>query len=195
LNSSALRGAFLLYDALMRTLRVRVVGQVFSKERPSIFFFWHRNLLPLPHVFRNTPIRVMVSPSRDGRLIGSLVELKGLGVIWSSQHKSPLRGVISVVRALREGWNVAITPDGPKGPARCFKVGTLELARRSGARIVFVGVGFSAAYRLNTWDSLRVPMPLSSVAVVVEEAYPESPEEAARLLDDLDARAFNYLEI
>ena len=184
-----------IYDLLVGTLRIRIVGEVFRKGKPTLFFFWHRNLFPLPHAFRSTPIRVMVSPSMDGRRIGELVLRKGLGVIWSSQHKSPYRGVVEVVRSLREGWNVAITPDGPKGPPTVFKENTLMLARRLNVRMVFAGVAFSSAYVLPSWDSFRVPMPFSSVAVLLREAYPETPEEASSLLTSLDDEAFNYLEI
>ncbi len=187
--------AYRLYDLLVSTVRARVVGEVFKEGEPTVFFFWHRNLFPLPYIFRDSPIKVMVSPSRDGRRIGELVQRKGLGVIWSSQYKSPLKGVMGVVRAVREGWNVAITPDGPRGPALHFKENTLLLARRLGVRMVFVGVAFSSAYVLPSWDFFRVPMPFSSVAVLAKEAYPETPEEAAELLKRLDHQAFNYLEI
>ncbi len=183
------------YDLLMESLRVRVVGKVFEEGQPTLFFFWHRNLFPLPHIFRNSPIKVMVSPSRDGRRIGDLVLRKGLGVIWSSQYKAPIKGVVGVLRAIRGGWNVAITPDGPRGPARTFKDGTFSMYRRLGVRTVFVGVAFSSAYTLPSWDSFRVPMPFSSVSVLVREAYPETPEEASRTLNRLDLEAFNYLEI
>ncbi len=183
------------YDLLVSSLRARVVGEVFEEGRPTLFFFWHRNLFPLPYIFRNSPIKVMVSPSRDGKRIGDLLLREGLGVIWSSQYKSPVKGVMGVVRALREGWNVAITPDGPRGPARTFKEGTFALYRRLRVRTVFVGVAFSSAYVLPSWDSFRVPMPFSSVAVLVRETYPETPEEATRELNRLDREAFNYLEI
>lgn len=183
------------YDVLMGSLRVRLVGKTFEEGRPTLFFFWHRNLFPLPHIFRNTPVKVMVSPSRDGRRIGELVLRKGLGVIWSSQYKSPVRGVVGVVRAIREGWNVAITPDGPRGPSRTFKESTFALYRRLGVRTVFVGVAYSSAYVLPSWDSFRVPMPFASVSVLLREAYPKTPEEATELLNLLDREAFNYLEV
>jgi len=186
---------FSLYDTLCLSLRVKVIGEVFVVGRPTLFFFWHRNLIPLPHIFRNSPIKVMVSPSGDGQLIGEVVRRKGLEVIWSSQYKSPLRGVVEAMRALRGGWNVAITPDGPRGPKLHFKRGTFELMRRANVRTVFVGVAFSSSYHLPSWDEMRVPMPFSAIAVLVEEAYPSSPEEASEILKDLDDRAFHYLDV
>ena len=180
---------FTLYESLVRTLRSEVHGELFSEGRGSVFFFWHRNLIPLPHIFRNKPIHVMVSPSRDGRLIGEIVLRKGLSVVWSSQYKSPVKGVISVLRMLRGGHNVAITPDGPRGPALRFKKGTLEVVKRSGARVVFAGVGFSRKVEVNSWDRMRIPLPFSRVVVLLEEAYPETPEEAEEFLTNLDERA------
>jgi hypothetical protein len=74
-----------------------------------------------------------------------------------------------LVRSLREGWDVVVVPDGPRGPREVVKPGIVTLAAASGAPIVPVALGASAAWRLRSWDELRVPRPWSRCVVIFGE--------------------------
>ena len=70
-----------------------------------------------------------------------------------------------MIRAARKGLNLAITPDGPRGPNRELKLGALTAARITGLPLVPIGVGVTSAWRARSWDGLIVPKPFSTVRV------------------------------
>jgi lysophospholipid acyltransferase (LPLAT)-like uncharacterized protein len=84
-----------------------------------------------------------------------------------------------MVRAAREGREIAVTPDGPRGPARVFKPGTLVAAQLTGLPIIPIGVGVSSAWRFNSWDRATVPRPLSRVRI-----HYGAPVDIPRRLDE-----------
>jgi lysophospholipid acyltransferase (LPLAT)-like uncharacterized protein len=99
---------------------------------------------------------------------------------------------------LRAGHDVAVTPDGPRGPARQFAPGALVAAQRAGAPVILVGAAASRAWRLRSWDSFIIPKPFARVTIsyAVEHVQSETARGAAaeaprfqRALDDVVARA------
>ena len=84
-------------------------------------------------------------------------------------------------RALQEGLDVCITPDGPRGPRYSFHPGVIKLAQSTGAPIVPIHASYASAWRLKTWDGLVIPKPFSRVTVVFDEMLmiPPKLDEAA----------------
>ena len=70
-----------------------------------------------------------------------------------------------LIRAAAKGLDLAITPDGPRGPNRELKLGALTAARLTGLPLVPVGVGVTSAWRIPSWDGFVVPKPFSTVRV------------------------------
>ncbi|TVP42228.1 MAG: DUF374 domain-containing protein [Gemmatimonadales bacterium] len=140
--------------------------QSFREEgRPVIFLFWHSRILPLAHLHRNEGAVVLISRHRDGELIARLVERRGFRTVRGSSSRGGARGLRGLLRALREGSDLAITPDGPRGPARRLKAGPLLAAQRSGAPLILVGAGARRAWRVKSWDRFLVPWPFARVEV------------------------------
>jgi lysophospholipid acyltransferase (LPLAT)-like uncharacterized protein len=78
--------------------------------------------------------------------------------------------LLGIVRELESGAEVAVTPDGPRGPARKFASGALVAAQRVGAPIIGIGVSASRAWRLRSWDQFMIPKPFARVNVVYTPA-------------------------
>jgi len=157
-------------QALFRTLHVERTGQhVLSRLReegtPVIFVFWHGRLLPLIHVHRHQGTVVLVSEHRDGDYVARLIHHFGFGTVRGSSTRGGVRGLKGLIRAARSGRDLAITPDGPRGPNRELKLGALTVARVTGLPLVPVGVGITSAWRIRSWDGLLVPKPFSTVRV------------------------------
>ena len=155
---------------LFRTLRIQTTGeQILLRPReertPVIFVFWHGRLLPLIHVHRHQGVVVLVSEHRDGEYLARLLRRFGFGTVRGSSTRGGARGLKGLVRAARMGWDLAITPDGPRGPNRELKIGALTVARLTGLPLVPVGVGVATAWRVRSWDGLLVPKPFSTVRV------------------------------
>ena len=156
--------------ALFRTLRIERTGHQHLKRlkqngTPVIFVFWHGRLLPLIHAHRHDGIVVLVSEHRDGDYLAGVLHHFGFGTVRGSSTRGGVRGLKGLIRAARAGLDLAITPDGPRGPNRELKLGALTAARMTGLPLVPVGVGVSSAWRVRSWDQLLVPKPFSTVRV------------------------------
>jgi lysophospholipid acyltransferase (LPLAT)-like uncharacterized protein len=136
------------------------------RGEPVIFLFWHSRILPLAHLHRNEGAVVLISEHRDGELIARLVERRGFRTARGSSTRGGARGLRHLLRALREGRDLAITPDGPKGPPRRFKVGALVASQLSGAPLIPLAVGARGAWRIRSWDRFLVPWPFARIEAV-----------------------------
>jgi lysophospholipid acyltransferase (LPLAT)-like uncharacterized protein len=155
---------------LARTWRFRVINGDAVKKlrlsgRPFIFALWHGHLLPLLWHHRDEGVKVLISEHRDGELVARTAESLGYGLIRGSTTRGADRALISLVRELQAGREVAITPDGPKGPAEKFAPGALVAAQRSDSFILPVVAAASSAWRLRSWDRFMIPKPFARVTV------------------------------
>lgn len=164
-----------------RSLRVRHLGRehveapLAAGER-VICAFWHGQLLMMPFAYPGETAAVLISQHRDGEAIAGIAVRLGLHVVRGSARRGGARAFRQMLGAVRGGWNVAITPDGPRGPRRQVKVGVVELARRSGAPIVPVAFAAARARVLrSTWDQFLVPLPGSRAAYVWGESIRVPP--------------------
>ena len=157
-----------LVGALFMTTRVERIGtenyRHFRREgKPVIFVFWHGQLLPLVHCHRREGIVVLVSEHDDGEYITRVIERNGFGTVRGSSRRGASKGLKGLVRAARAGNDLALTPDGPRGPVGVFKPGALAAAQLTGLPIVPLAVGASSGWRFRSWDGFLVPKPLSRV--------------------------------
>lgn len=190
--------------ALYTTWRVHVTGdagwrRLRAEQRPFVFALWHGQLLPLLAQHRGEGTRVLISEHRDGEIIARIAHAIGLGTIRGSTTRGAARALLAMCDALEHGQEIAVTPDGPRGPAHTFAPGTLVAAQRAGAPIVPIGVAASRAWRLRSWDAFMIPKPFARVEIVYGEprsvaagdargAAAEAPVFAA-MMDALVARA------
>ncbi|MGI8402678.1 MAG: lysophospholipid acyltransferase family protein, partial [Gemmatimonadaceae bacterium] len=125
----------------------------------------HGHLLPGLWHHRNEGVTVLISEHRDGEIVARAAESLGYGLIRGSTTRGGGRALISLVRELRAGHEIAITPDGPRGPARKFAPGALVAAQRSDAFILPVAVSASRSWRLKSWDRFMIPKPFARVTI------------------------------
>ena len=193
-----------IIGALSRTWRIRVEGaEGLAAERlagrPVILAFWHGEMLPMLAVHRDEGISVLISSHRDGEIIAQITQRFGCRNVRGSSSRGAGRALLGLIRELESGHDVAVTPDGPRGPARSFAPGALIAAQRTKATIVPMAAVASSAWRLKSWDRFMIPRPFARVTVVhgpplrVEsETARDAAEEADRfgaVLDALGERA------
>ena len=128
----------------------------------AIFVNWHCRLLGVFDMLRPYNIKGVVSPSTDGKFISGVVGPLGIRTIWGSSNRNTIGAYREMRKSLKDGEHVGITPDGPRGPARMAALGTLALAKTSGARIIPLAYSTSRMARLGTWDRFVVPKPFSA---------------------------------
>jgi len=156
--------------ALAATWRFRVVGgeaveSVRARGTPVIFSLWHGQLLPLIWHHRNEGVAILVSEHRDGEIIARVATSLGYQLIRGSTTRGGERALLTLAKQLRAGLDAAVTPDGPKGPARSYAPGALIAAQRSGALIVPIAAHATRAWHLSSWDSFMIPKPFATVTV------------------------------
>jgi lysophospholipid acyltransferase (LPLAT)-like uncharacterized protein len=159
-----------LVGGLFTTTRMTRGGEErylrFRREgKPVIFVFWHGQLLPLVHYHRSEGIVVLVSEHADGEYITRVIERHGFSTVRGSSTRGATKGLKGLIRAAREGRDLALTPDGPRGPAHQFKPGALAVAQATGLPIIPVAVAASRAWRFRSWDGFLVPQPLARIRI------------------------------
>jgi len=190
-----------LVRLLASTWRVRTeYGEELAAARRDgrrvIFALWHGELLPLLWHQRGERVAIVISEHRDGEIIAQIAESLGYSTVRGSSSRGGSRALIGLMRAIDSGLDGAITPDGPRGPARVFAPGAAIAAQRTGALIAPIRARANRAWRLKSWDRFVIPKPFASVIVSfgpltgVEAGTPrEAAEQAPRLQALLDAVA------
>ena len=164
-----------LVRALGATWSVRLINSETTidplrrERRPIVFALWHGDLLPLLYHHRNEGVSVLISEHRDGELIARVAESLGFRTVRGSSSRGASRAIVGLARELEAGHDVAITPDGPRGPARSFAPGVLIAAQRAHAPVVAVGVSAESAWHLKTWDRFKIPRPFSRVRIAYSD--------------------------
>lgn len=185
------------------TWRVRVsndeaVRRLRAAKQPIVFSLWHGHILPLLYVHRGEGVVVMISEHADGELVAQVAERLGFGTVRGSTSRGAARALLEGARIVREGHDLAVTPDGPRGPAKSIAPGIAVLAQRTGAPVIGAAVHARSAWRLKSWDGFIIPRPFSRVNVAYSDAITVtgSAREAAaeagrmeRLMATAEARA------
>jgi len=165
--------------ALMRvlgwTLRFKVEDRagVLNRDfkKPLIWTFWHNRMFVVPLLrlrARHRTGAVLTSASWDGEVIAAVMKRFGLAAVRGSTSRRGATALMQLAGTLEAGEDVAVTPDGPRGP--CYKLGpgVVFLSRKTGAGIVPIHVEYSRAIRLGSWDRFMIPVPFSTVRVVCD---------------------------
>jgi lysophospholipid acyltransferase (LPLAT)-like uncharacterized protein len=171
--SSRFGAAFI--QAIARTWRFRVVNEsAYASEhaagRPVVLVLWHGEMLPLLFHHRDRQIAVLVSEHGDGEIIARILSAFGFRLVRGSSSRGAARALIAVDRELEAGFDVGITPDGPRGPLHSVAPGALLAAHRAGVRIVPLAASASASWRLGSWDRFMIPKPFARVTVAYGDA-------------------------
>lgn len=156
-----------------------------------IYAVWHARL----QMFWALPgldianINVLASGHRDGRLIARMMERFGFGVITGSTSKGGAQALRDMIRLVRGGAGLAITPDGPRGPARVAQQGLVVLARATGVPILPIGISGSRTRTLGSWDRMQLTMPFARRAYVFGEpiVVPKDTEDLEAYQHRVDA--------
>lgn len=153
----------------MRCLNAEEIGNLRRQRKPIMFALWHGEMLPLLYLHRDEGVSVLISEHRDGEVIARVAESLGFRTVRGSTSRGAARALAGMVRELESGHDVAVTPDGPRGPARSFAPGALIAAQRASAPVIAVGLSASSAWRLNSWDGFLIPKPFARVTVAYSD--------------------------
>jgi lysophospholipid acyltransferase (LPLAT)-like uncharacterized protein len=183
---------------LGKTTRKRYVGGEellahWQRGEQVILTFWHDRILLMAfpyRTYRGQKACVMNSSHRDGEIITRVLKHFGVRAVRGSSTRGWMGGLKGMLEAYRQGYDLLVVPDGPRGPRHQAKPGVLQLARATGAPIFPVSYGAAWKTTVRSWDRLLIPFPLSRVVYVIgqpirvpTDASPELMEEKRKELE------------
>ena len=187
-----------LARVVFATIRLRVNDRsgflTDPPEGPRIMVFWHNRITAiaigfLRHYPQRHPSRkgvsVLTSPSKDGDILAGVMANLGMGAVRGSSSRRGSTAIRELAALLESGTDLAITPDGPRGPKYSLGMGAVFLAQKTGIPIMPVHARYHSAIRLKTWDNFAIPLPFSRVDITMDPYLIIDPEatdlEAERL--------------
>jgi hypothetical protein len=142
-----------------------------------VFAIWHNRLalclevherFARPHS-KDRRLAAIVSASRDGGLLARILELFDVQPARGSSSRRGPQALRELVTRAEMGFDLAVTPDGPRGPRYVVQDGVIAAAQLTGFPIVPVSYQLSWKLRLGSWDGFLVPLPFSRCEVDFEE--------------------------
>lgn len=158
--------------ALGATWRVRQEGDYAARTEPGtacVLAFSHGLLLPLVYLHRRRGHAAVISESRDGQIISDVVRRLGYEPVRGSTTRGGARALARMIRELRAGRTVGVTPDGPRGPRGTVQPGLVHAAARAGVPVVSLGVGTDRGWRAKSWDRFLIPKPFARVVLTYSQ--------------------------
>ncbi len=162
--------------AILRLLRATVtierhgsaeLERCWHSDQRVLMAFWHGRSIMMPFFYQGPGVSIMNSTHRDGEIVTRALARLGIHSTRGSSSRSAVAGALGLLRAFARGRDLALIPDGPRGPAGKAKAGVAELALQTRAPLFPVAVSCSKALRLRTWDRMMLPLPGARVVVVV----------------------------
>jgi len=157
----------LLIRVLYRANRKKFYSPESLSKEPIIFACWHGELLMLPYLYthyrKKVHAKVLISNHFDGELISRTIKYFGLGTLAGSTTRNAARVLIQSIKTLKEGYDIGITPDGPKGPRHEVSDGIIVMAQKAKAKIVLVEIKPTKKWQLNSWDKFVIPKPFGTI--------------------------------
>ena len=168
-----------IMQAYCATLRFEIVDRC-GLTRPGgipgpvIYCLWHNRIFTVPAAWkmacgRHRRAVVLTSASHDGAALARAVGVFGIGSVRGSSSRRGVAALVGMRKALREGIDACITPDGPRGPRHVIQPGLVKLAETSGAPVIPIHVEYPSCWHLKTWDRFAIPNPCSKVRVIFDE--------------------------
>lgn len=161
------------YIRLVRaTSRWQIVGDEIPRRHwdagePFIVAFWHGRLLMMPHSWEpGRPIHMLISQHRDGRLIADTVAHFGIDTVSGSTSKGGAQALRAMVKHLKAGDCVGVTPDGPRGPRMRASDGIVAVARLAGVPIIPATNSMARGRNLKSWDRFLVAWPFGRGVII-----------------------------
>ena len=183
--------ARIVTSLLFSTYKVNITGSdtlIKASGGKLIIALWHDKLLLAPFLrkaLKKAPLAVVVSNSRDGKLLASFVKTFRKTTPIYVAHDVRHGALLQMVEAIDNGHAILITPDGPRGPRHTVKPGIFFTQEKANAQIIAMHWHADSAWQLNTWDRMQIPKPFAKVEVTFMNVEANS-------LSDLETKLSGY---
>lgn len=146
-----------------------------NKDENFILSVWHGDLLMQPFNYNNLklkkPLKAIISQHSDGEAIAKVMNYLGIQSISGSSSKGGAKALISAIKEIKKDSNIAITPDGPRGPIYSIADGIVAISQKTGAKIVPFSSKPSKYWQFNSWDKFILPKPFGTIDFYIGEPF------------------------
>jgi len=182
-------GPILIY-ILGMTLKIEWVGEenldILRKEKKSVIYaFWHGRMLIFTFSHRKQKIHVLISQHRDGEFIARIIHRLGFVTVRGSTTRGGPKAIFEMCEKTASGFDVAITPDGPRGPGFQVHPGIIYVAQRSGMSIVPITNSAKNRWNLSSWDRFLIPKPFSKAVIMLGKPIYVPAESTQQELEEI----------
>jgi lysophospholipid acyltransferase (LPLAT)-like uncharacterized protein len=145
------------------------IKQLEQSNKNYILAFWHGTMLLPWYLHANKNFVALISRSKDGELLAKILENWNYKVVRGSSSKGGDDALKIMVEHAEDNYSIAITPDGPRGPAYKIKPGAVITSKKSKVPLVLAGVGFSNKKKFDSWDQFEVPYIFSKAKIIYSD--------------------------
>lgn len=133
-----------------------------KQNKPVVACFWHGRLLMMfKSWFGQHKLHMLISSHPDGQIIARTTQHFGYGWIAGSSNKGGRKAVVKILKTLKSGESVGVTPDGPRGPRYQVSLGVIQMARLGNAALLPVSYAANKGFFMKSWDRFFLPLPFS----------------------------------
>ena len=182
---------------LGKTLRIKRIGAenldpIRKSQGQVIYAFWHGRMLILSYSHRWQKSHVLISQHRDGELIARIIERLGFVSVRGSTTRGGTKAIFEMAEKGASGYDVGITPDGPRGPRFKVQLGAIYIAQRSELPIIPITNSAKSRWTLSSWDGFLIPKPFSRAVIIIGEPIhvplKSTPQELEEKREKLEKR-------
>lgn len=194
---------YYILRGLSKTYKVKKISAEGAMDKNAVYVSWHNKIIPITVIMDKLKKKAaLASASKDGELISVPLEKFGYKVVRGSSGRDGVKGLLKMVKFVKEGYSVGTPVDGPKGPVYKVKPGMLFLAQRSGKKLIPIGAASKNKWVFEkTWDKIELPKPFSKIVCILGDPISIEPDEdlevvalkVEKILLDLDRQAESKL--
>ena len=175
-----------IFQVLFFLNKVSIKGEenllkLIKSGSPIMLCVWHGRLLfPSWYIRHHTTLHIISSRHADSELLAQILRHWGYGLIRGSTNKGGVRVIREMTEIFNRGGIIAVTNDGPKGPARIAKSGSIGLAIKNNVKIITVTGSATKFWQMKSWDRFMLPKPFGKIQIIVSSPMDitEKPSES-----------------
>lgn len=163
-----------LFNVLLKTVRIEVhnfdvIKKLENENKNYVVAFWHGSMLIGWYLQKNKKFSALVSKSKDGDILSSILQKWNFHVVRGSSRKGGHDALDNMTNLIGHNYSLAITPDGPTGPIYKMKPGAVIVSYRTQVPLFLLGIGVKNKWQIKSWDKLEIPKPFSKVIAIYSE--------------------------
>jgi lysophospholipid acyltransferase (LPLAT)-like uncharacterized protein len=166
---------FLFISLIFLTIKKRFHLPKKVPDEPFMVAFWHGKIMLSPYIYKklrkDVKIGVIISDHFDGAIIAGAMKYFGFDTIRGSSTKGGIKALKTSFKLVEQGYDIAITPDGPRGPYQSVADGIVAISKKKKMKILAFNYTATSFWQLKSWDKFMIPKPFSTVDFYASDPF------------------------